>query len=241
MLTLTQIATLLAKYSLGRWNKSRLLRKLCRMAYQGMGEAYAIWHEIRKGMSVWGECVREKETAKEEPIRPTESEERKTFSNTYPWPYVDEGFANWPPSDEKGEDALVCDPAGFVVKHCTSYCAWKIRELTGHWPKVRQSGAVYHAKDWEEFLAKNGFTKRVDTPEDEPRGRFVGMCPDQGEYGQLYWFEEMRYVKCAWVERGVQYNHSPPVFDCTTYYEGQFANISMSKSAAEGLRWVQVG
>lgn len=242
MLTLTQIAILLAKYSLDRWNKSRLLRKLCRVAYQGMGEVYILWRELCKGEKAQsGGRVAEEERQEGECITPSEPTEREAFPNTYPWPYVDEGFANWLPSDKEGRYTLVCDPASFVVKHCTSYCAWKIRELTGHWPKKRQSGAVYRAKDWEKFLAINGFTKRVDTPEDGPRGRFVGIQPGQGEYGQLYWFEKVRYPKCSWVEKGIRYVHSPPVFDCTTYYEGQFANITMTKGVATGLTWVQVG
>lgn len=76
------------------------------------------------------------------------------------------------------------------MRRSTSYVAWKIFELTGQWPLERgNDGTVFHAKYWQEFLRLNGYTKEVEHPE---RGKhYVGIIPDEGEFGQVVWFEGM--------------------------------------------------
>lgn len=53
----------------------------------------------------------------------------------------------------------------------------------------------YDAKNWAEFLELNGFSRVPDNTAkvgyyNHP---YVGMAPDEGEYGQLYWFESRRW------------------------------------------------
>lgn len=165
------IANLLARLSVDRWNKIRVLRGICRKAYQGMGEIYLWWRRVRPqkkpfGMAdSWWEFIQ----------------------NTYPWPYVSEDFANWPEEAITGRYTLISDPSGFVVKHCTSYCAWKIRELTGQWLPHPHDGKIYHAKDWQSYLALNGYDQVLPQPVQDCRA--VGIIPDEGEFGQVLWYE----------------------------------------------------
>ena len=82
---------------------------------------------------------------------------------------------------------MVPDPSGFVIRHSTSYCAWKIREFTGFWPKRFEPRKQYPAKDWEEFLAENGYTKKVERPVDGHY--YIGINPDgYKEWGKVVWF-----------------------------------------------------
>ena len=63
-------------------------------------------------------------------------------TNTYPEPYRSAPL-----------DALV-DPSGCYSRECTSYCAWKINEWTGKWPKHTGD---FNAKNWVKRLAENGY------------------------------------------------------------------------------------
>lgn len=112
------------------------------------------------------------------------------LTNTYPWPYSDPRFADWEEDDRGKTYTLISDQAGFVIRRSTSYVAWKIYELTGRWPTERGSdGEIFHAKYWQKFLGLNGFTKFVARP--EPGKHYVGIIPDEGEFGQVVWFEGM--------------------------------------------------
>ena len=105
--------------------------------------------------------------------------------NTYPWPYSDPKFADWEEDDSLDHYTLISDPSGFAIKDSTSYCAWKIREFTGQWPK--RPNQHCSAKNWEEFLAYNGYVKKVERPVDDHH--FVGIDPDgYKECGKVVWF-----------------------------------------------------
>lgn len=107
----------------------------------------------------------------------------------YPWPYADPDFPGFP----EDEDALVTDPAGFVIKRSTSYMAWCIYCYTGRWPRRRAyEGKRYDAKDWGEFLELNGFRSlKGERPWIDHAMPFldayIGINPKAGEFGQLYW------------------------------------------------------
>lgn len=107
--------------------------------------------------------------------------------DTYPWPYNDRHFADWEESDELDNYTLISDPSGCVVKYATSYCAWKIYELTGKWPK-RISRIRMDAKNWINFLAEAGYSYIVDYP--QPGKHYVGINPREGEFGLVVWYEK---------------------------------------------------
>ncbi len=164
----------------------------------------------------------------------------RIYPDTYPWPYREKDFASWEFSDETGNYTLICDPAGFVVRHCTSYCAWKIRELTGRWPKKRSSRKMYHAKYWQEFLAENGFTVIVDSPEDRPEGCYVGIEVDRGEYGQVYWYEKQVRDWDGLSRSRMGVALATLEMDCTTYMDGQFKSCEIEAGLAKKMVWVQI-
>lgn len=227
----TNIANNLAKYSCDRWNKSRILRKLCRMSYQGMSNLYVWWRE-RFG----------KKHHVTQPRQLQSNQERcnsANLINTLPWPYVEENFANWPEDDTTGQYTLVTDPVGFVVHHSTSYCAWKLRELTGHWPMQRRPGVTYHAKYWQNFLSLNGYNQTIETPLYNLHGYNIGIIPGEGEFGQLLWYE---HELTSWGEKcadGVTYGRVEG-FVCTTYQEHRFCVRQVSLEEAKQIIWIKI-
>lgn len=80
-------------------------------------------------------------------------------TNTYPEPYRSAAL-----------DALT-DPSLCYNRECTSYCAWKIKEWTGKWPKHTGD---FTAKYWVKRLAENGYKKIVKTP--VGNGKCIGVC-----------------------------------------------------------------
>lgn len=125
---------------------------------------------------------------------------------SYPWPYCDESFAPW----KEADDTLITDPANFVIRRSTSYCAWQIRRRTGKWLKKRQK-VRYDGKDWGEFLSLNGFRKlRVEETLD-PQKFYIGVEPEVGEFGQLYCFA---YYYYKWKRGG---NSNGCYYACSTY------------------------
>lgn len=106
----------------------------------------------------------------------------------YPWPYHDPQF----PGFEEDDDALVADVAGFVIRRSPSYMVWKIW-LTTRKILHKRKGTHCHAKEWCEFLDSYGF-QRADIQRDDlglhnRDSHYIGVSPDEGEFGQLYWFE----------------------------------------------------
>lgn len=107
------------------------------------------------------------------------------FANTYPEPYA-----------SAPQDSMT-DPSTCYNRECVSYCAWKIKELTGSWP--RRTGGM-NAKYWVQRLAENGYTKVVDAPRNG--GKYVGVT-ESGEYGHVVWFEEDNIItEYNYVTRG---------------------------------------
>lgn len=106
----------------------------------------------------------------------------------YPWPYCDPQF----PGFEEDDDALVADVAEFVIRRSPSYMIWKIWQTTG---KIlhKRKGRHCHAKRWCAFLESYGF-QEADIQQNDPRlhslnSHYIGVSPDEGEFGQLYWLE----------------------------------------------------
>lgn len=198
-----KLANFLAKYSCSKWNPYRALRWLCRTGYHSMGRLTARLQRAKL-------------------IKPAIHINRPklggmpTFSyDTYPCLYRNPNFAPWEEDDHLKSYTLITDPANFVIRHSTSYCAWKIYELVGRWPTVRSydkinreqyteislaldeippeerrpTGARYDAKYWREFLALNGYTLVVETP--IPGCYYVGIQYYEGEFGQVVWVDKV--------------------------------------------------
>lgn len=202
---LTILANLFARFSVRRWNKIRVLRGVCRAAYRGMGNIYIAWRR-RKYPTIAKFGI---------------------LANTYPWPYCDPKFAPWEEDDRPETYTLITDPANFVVRRSTSYVAWKIFELTGRWPLERgNDGTVFHAKYWQEFLRLNGYAKEVEHPE---RGKhYVGIIPDEGEFGQVVWFEGLSLLSCP----------DLPIYTVSTYVD--FEYCTYHDYHADKAVWVEI-
>lgn len=165
--------------------------------------------------------------------------------DTYPWPYRDAAFAPWPEDDgvilpgEPTEDrgyTLISDEFGFVIRRSTSYCAWKIYEQTHNslnQRKASENGKKkrYDGKDWIEFLAVNGFTETADFPQSD--GYYVGVRPDYGEFGQLYWYERTVFADgdaMCWLTYSLI---------CSTYENFHYQTVRL-KPDDPGIVWVRI-
>lgn len=188
----TDLANYYAKMSCTMWNRSvwepktkfgrafkkavidkiyRLSRRYYRKKYQFMAQTAAESRGSR--MQFWTDTIALSRGA--------------VLPNTYPWPYVDRHFADWEESDEPEHYTLISDPSGCVVKYSTSYCAWKIYELTGKWPK-RKTRIRMDAKNWLGFLNEAGYSVVMNMP--SPGHHFVGIDPRAGEWGLTVWYEK---------------------------------------------------
>lgn len=226
------LANFLAKYSCPKWNQNQVLRKICRAGYQKLGQNWIKRMEARSR-------------------RPISLRPPRKFSflghaitllpedrhNTYPWPYRDEGFANWEEDDSPQGYNLISDPAGFVIRHSTSYCAWKFREATGHWPMNRgDKRQRFDAKDWEEFLSLNRGRRVVDKSDDmsfiSSLYGYIGILPQQGEFGQVMWLEAI-YVSFSEKVRHEDYFVS-------TYENQCYRRYRLSDQEAAEIIWMGI-
>lgn len=107
--------------------------------------------------------------------------------DTYPWPYSDYRFADWEECADNDGYNLISDQSDFVIRHSTSYCAYKIFELTGKWPKKYSVGYHAHAKNWQQFLYEAGYKQEVINL--IPSQHYVGIAPTYGEFGLVVWAE----------------------------------------------------
>lgn len=156
-----------AKLSCDKWNKCGLLRQFYRMLYRHAAQAR------------WKAPVARQLTQ--------QYQDAYYYLDTYPWPYKEAKFADWEENDVTGSYTLITDQSNFVVKHCTSYCAWKIFESTGRWPK-RTTHRRYDAKFWQDFLSEAGYDTIVT--ELQQGHRYVGIREhDDSEFGEVVWFE----------------------------------------------------
>ena len=90
------------------------------------------------------------------------------MANTYPEPYR-----------SAKKDSLI-DPSTCYNRECTSYCAWKIKEATGNWPK--RTGDM-NARNWLYRLPENGYGTKVASPNGN---KCVGVSTG-GKYGHVVW------------------------------------------------------
>ena len=112
--------------------------------------------------------------------------------DSYPPHYGDPRFADWDESDAADDYTLISDQSGCVIKYSTSYCAWKIFELTGKWPQ-KKARARLNAKNWQYFLEQAGYPNVVEDfyATFAPKHHYVGINPSDGEWGITVWFEKL--------------------------------------------------
>ena len=117
------------------------------------------------------------------------------------YPYADPEFANWPEDDSKDHYTLISDSAGFVIRRSTSYIAWKIKCATGAWPTRPEPGErapgehAFDAKHWGEILEHNGWKPYGPvTLNMASHANFIGVLPDEDEFGLVVWLEEVLIV-----------------------------------------------
>lgn len=122
-------------------------------------------------------------------------------NNTYPEPYR-----------SAAQDSMT-DPSTCYNRECVSYCAWKINEVTGKWP--RRTGGM-NARDWVARLSENGY-REVAAPQNG--GKYVGVTT-AGTYGHVVWFEEGSTIS--------EYNYS---------VRGGFSVRTINTSA---YRWMEI-
>lgn len=124
------------------------------------------------------------------------------MTNTYPEPY------------RSARKSSLVDPSTCYNRQCTSYCAWKIAEATGKWPK--RTGNM-DAKDWVARLAENGYTKRVSTP--SGNGKCVGVSTG-GRWGHVVWANNNLFIS--------EYNYNSN------------GNYHERTVAASAFTWIQI-
>ena len=198
-------ANLAAKKSCRRWNKNPLSRKANRASYRKMAKSY------------WSSEAHQKLIA--------EYKSGDHFINTYPWPYSDNSFADWPESSAKNTYSLISDQSGFVIRHSTSYCAWKIFECNGVWPR-RITRERMDAKDWLKFLSEAGYARVIKATEPLQKGHhYVGVDPRYGKFGLVVWLEDFDEGFNGWV---VEYS---------TYLNGCYTYCSSDRN---DFTWVQI-
>ena len=203
-------AIFLAKNSISKNQKNRVVRGLCRKNYQFLAALY---------------CA----------ISPSfislqNLQEKGELVDTYPWPYREKWFADWAECGLKEGYTLVCDRAGFVIKHSTSYCAWKINELTGSWPERPRCMVSCDAKHWHQLLFHNYYRNTVKRP--EAGKHYIGIAPSHGEHGEVVWFEG--FDDGQTVERGLD-GGGKIVY--STYRDKKF---TIGAAPAEWYIWVEI-
>lgn len=161
-----------AKKSCPAWNGNKVSRRLYRQKYRNAARDFWESPEHQRQIAQYKEC--------------------KEWLNTYPWPYCDPHFADWEEDDDAKHYTLITDQSNCVVRYATSYVAWKIFEETGIWPQ-KTSNTRLDAKNWVQFLAEAGYTKVVERPKD--CRHYVGIKPDEGEWGIVVWFEREAFFK----------------------------------------------
>ena len=106
------------------------------------------------------------------------------MANTYPEPYR-----------SARKDSLI-DPSTCYNRECTSYCAWKINEATGAWPK--RTGDM-NAKNWIRRLPENGYKTTTSAPNG---AKCVGVST-AGKYGHVVWSEGTLFIsEYNWDSKG---------------------------------------
>lgn len=145
--------------------------------------------------------------------------------NTYPWPYVSPEFADWEEIYTGEDRTLVTDESGCIVKHDTSYIAWKIRETTGYWP-METAFTKFSTLHWMRFLGNSDYKELAEKP--SPGGKYVGIYPAEMGETVAFWYEATRMYE------GLK-DHKTVIV--STYRDKEFKLYRLNPSI---LTWVKI-
>ena len=210
MNSIDKCANFFAKNSIAKNQKNRFVRRTCRANYRLLSNLYCT---LSPGF-----------------IKLQSAHAKGLLTDTYPWPYREAWFADWEENSSADNYSLVSDPAGFIVKHSTSYCAWKINEAVGTWPSRPKWLESCDAKHWHRLLHDNGYRKTAKRP--EPGRSYVGIAPSKGIHGECVWFEG--FDDGDGVERSVDTGGE---IIYTTYRDRHF---EIGAALAEWYIWVEI-
>lgn len=241
-----KIANFFAKYSCPMWCGTGLIRRPCRKVYRWMAENPTQYRRTMKQLGFSAEVL-------------AQASQLSFDVNTYPPLYRDLSFAPWPevadPEDPKQYN-LISSSDGQVIRYATSYCAWKIFELTGQ-HLARNLPGRFDAKDWVKYLAQAGYGTTVDRP--HSGHHYVGIIPGYGEFGLVVWFGQMGKVDAAakaqdalpgrwyWTDGYRRLcsvtpasDHDPDaVYCCSTYEDFRF-KVKYIEQDDHRVIWVQI-
>lgn len=153
----------------------------------------------------------------------------ETGAKTYP--YAAPEFANWPESDEEGKYSLITDSDNFVIRRSPSYISWLMRKTFHRHPKLPIPGKrapgehKFDARHWDEVLNHNGWKRHELGPtlsDVARRTHFIGILADEGEFGQLVWFNGV--ITTGYSYRRTKYVKS---WSVTTYDNFQQKDYSL--------------
>ena len=112
-----------------------------------------------------------------------------------------------PAAYDERYDGLIVDPANFCICYATSYCAYRIKQSTGHWPtkpvipknaahatEIASRERKHDAKYWVEFLEAQGYDQITRLP--QPGHHYIGVDPEYGKYGLVVWLEGLFQMAC---------------------------------------------
>lgn len=243
---LVKIANFFAKYSCPMWCSTGLIRRPCRKVYRWLAESPAQYRRAMRRLGFSAEML-------------TRAYEQPFNVDTYPPLYADPSFAPWPevadPEDPRQYN-LISSSDGQVIRYATSYCAWKIFELTGR-HLARNLPGRFDAKDWVKYLAQAGYATVVDRP--HSGHHYVGIIPGYGEFGLVVWFGQMGKVDeiararnvppsqwywtgsyrrlCSVTPAG---DHDPNAVYCCSTYEKSCFQVKYIEQNDRRVIWVQI-
>ncbi len=169
------IANIFARFSCPMWMPFWPVRYICRKIYRWLAENTYLYRRALRKMGFCNEQL-------------ANLSKLRFDVDTYPPLYADLDFAPWDevadPDNPKRYN-LISSRSGCVIRYPTDYCAHKIFELTGQYPR-RLDKERHDSKDWVKFLANAGYDTIVDRP--HTGHHYVGVIPGEGEFGQVVWF-----------------------------------------------------